>query len=210
MNMTTPLQHKIYLFITQYIKEYAYSPSLQEIAIGIGISPRSISLISRGVHALVKTGKLVFYKKGRRKIQLAPPAITSPAFILPVLGRIAAGSPIEAIQDYRAIDVGWILQGESHFVLEVKGDSMVDEGILDNDFVICKQAVKAEEGDIVVALIDQNDTTLKRFSYAVKGMVTLIPANPHLKPKAYSPHRIQIQGIFVGLLRLNNPKLCRV
>jgi repressor LexA len=197
--MSTRLQQKIYCFITEFIEEYGYSPSFEEIAVGVGISARSVSLVSRCVHALVEEGKLIFYKKGHRNIKLPTPS----SFSLPVLGRIAAGSPIEAIHDYRAIDIGWVLQGDSHFVLEVKGDSMIEEGILDGDLVICKQAVTAKEGDIVVALIDQNDTTLKRISYQVKGMVTLIPENPHLKPKAYSPHRVQIQGVFVGLLRLN-------
>jgi len=198
--MATKLQLKIYQFIIEFIEEHDYSPSFEEIAVGIGISARSVSLISRAVHSLVEEGKLIFYKKGHRNIKVPGPSI----FSLPLLGKIAAGSPIEAVQDYRAIDIGWILQGESHFVLEVKGDSMIDEGILNGDLVICKQASTAKEGDVVVALIDQNDTTLKRISYQVKGMITLIPENPHLKPKAYLPNRIQIQGVVVGLLRLNN------
>ncbi len=198
--MGTPLQNKIYQYITSFIEAHGHSPSFEEIAVGIGISARSVSLISRCVRALVDEGRLVFYKKGHRNIKLPE----APSFSLPLLGKIAAGSPIEAIHDYRAIDVGWLLKGETHFVLEVKGNSMIDEGILDGDFVICKHASAAKEGDIVVALVDQNDATLKRISYQVKGMITLIPENPHLKPKAYLPHRIQIQGLFVGLLRLNN------
>lgn len=198
--MATPLQNKIYQFITTYLAAHGYSPSFEEIAVGVGISARSVSLISRSVHALVNEGRLVFYKKGHRNLKLPD----AHPFSLPLLGKIAAGSPIEAIPDYRAIDVGWLLKGETHFVLEVKGDSMIDEGILNGDFVICKHTSVAREGDIVVALVDQNDATLKRVSYQVKGMVTLIPENPHLKPKAYLPHRIQIQGLFIGLLRLNN------
>lgn len=201
--MSTKLQLKVYQFITTFLSEHDYSPSLEEIALGVGISPRSVSLVSRCVHALAKEGKLIFYKKGHRNIKV-PPSSAISSLVLPILGKIAAGSPIEAIADYRAIDIGYILQGESHFVLEVKGDSMVDEGILNGDLVICKQAAVAKEGEIVVALIDQHDTTLKRISYQVKGMVTLIPKNPHLKPKAYLPQRVQIQGVFVGLLRLNN------
>ncbi len=198
--MSTPLQNKIYQFITAYLDAHGYSPSFEEIAIGVGMSARSVSLVSRSVHALVNEGRLVFYKKGHRNLKLPD----SNSLSLPVLGKIAAGSPIEAIPDYRAIDVGWLLKGETHFVLEVKGDSMIDEGILNGDFVICKHTSVAKEGDIVVALVDQSDATLKRVSYQVKGMVTLIPENPHLKPKAYLPHRIQIQGLFIGLLRLNN------
>ncbi len=198
--MSTSFQNKIYQYIAAYLQAHGCSPSFAEIAVGVGISARSISLVSRSVHALVDEGRLIFYKKGHRNIRLAD----SYPFSLPLLGKIAAGSPIEAIPDYRAIDVGWLLKGETHFVLEVKGDSMMDEGILNGDFVICKHASVAKEGDIVVALVDQSDATLKRVSYQVKGMVTLIPENPHLKPKAYLPHRIQIQGLFIGLLRLNN------
>jgi len=198
--MTTPLQNKVYQYITSYLDEHGYSPSFEEIAVGVGISARSVSLISRSVHALVDEGRLVFYKKGHRNLKLPD----SHPLSLPLLGKIAAGSPIEAIPDYRAIDVGWLLKGETHFVLEVKGDSMIDEGIMNGDFVICKHASVAKEGDIVVALVDQSDATLKRVSYQLKGMITLIPENPHLKPKAYLPHRIQIQGLFIGLLRLNN------
>ncbi|MDR3491991.1 MAG: transcriptional repressor LexA [Gammaproteobacteria bacterium] len=195
--MTTPQQQKIYEFIECYIAEHNYSPSLQEIAVGIGISPRSISLISRGIHALAEAGRLTFYKNGYRNIQLIPPS----SLTLPLLGRIAAGVPIEAIADNRAIDVGALLQGEGLFVLEVKGDSMIDEGILDGDLVICKPATSAIEGEIVVALID-HEATLKRLSYKQKGKITLIPSNTKLLPQVYSPDVVQIQGIFVGLLRL--------
>jgi repressor LexA len=194
----TPLQHRIHGFIGEYINQHGYSPSLTEIATGIGISPNSISLISRNIHSLVATGELKFHRKGYRNIQLKESAP-----VLPVIGRIAAGTPIEAIDSKQNIDLATLFRHEDHFILEVKGDSMVDEGILDGDFVICRPTVRAKEGEIVVALIDQNDATLKKLSYKIPERITLIPANPSLKPKAYLPHRIQIQGVFVGLLRLN-------
>lgn len=78
---------------------------------------------------------------------------------------------------------------------------MIEEGILDGDLIICKKAEQAKEGDIIVALIDEQNTTLKRISYKVKGMITLIPANPDLKPRAYSPERIRVQGVYMGLIR---------
>lgn len=194
----TPLQHKIYDFIRQYLSEHSYAPSLAEIARGINVSPKSVSLISRSIHALVAAGRLTFDKKGYRNINLAE----ANRFCLPLLGRIAAGAPIAAIEDKQMIDLGAILQGESRFILEVKGDSMVDEGILDGDLVICRHTDHAKEGDIVVALLDQQEATLKRLSYKIPDRVTLIPANPMLKPKAYLPQHVQIQGVFVGLLRL--------
>jgi repressor LexA len=194
----SPLQHTIYEFIDQYIQEHSYSPTLEEIARGIGISSRSVSLISRSVHALVGAGQLVFYKKGYRNIRVAKRAEWS----LPLLGRIAAGSPIEAIPNRQTLDVGALIQHDKHFVLEVKGDSMVDEGILDGDYIICHPTEGAVEGDIVIALVDQADVTLKRISYKIKNKITLVPANVNLQPQSYLPERIQIQGVFVGLLRL--------
>lgn len=202
--MVTPLQRKIFDFISDYIEQRGYSPSLTEIAVGIGISPNSISLVSRSIHSLVKAGQLKFHKKGYRNIEIAGP---DSVLSLPILGRIAAGSPIEAIEDRKMLDLGYALQSENSFVLQVKGDSMVDEGILDGDYVICKHTDHVPEGEIVVALIDRNEATLKRVSYKTKNKITLIPANSHLKPKSYLPQRIQIQGVFMGLLRLKTETL---
>lgn len=197
-NMSTPMQHKVYEYIHDYIRQQGYSPSLEEIARGIGISPKSISLISRYIHALVAEGRLQFHKKGYRNIQL----VEEPGFSLPLMGRIAAGTPIVAIENKQSMDFSSLFKGNNHFLLEVKGDSMVDEGILDGDFVICRQQREAREGEIVVALIDEQEATLKRISYKIADRITLIPANPELKPKAYLQHRVQVQGIFAGLLRL--------
>lgn len=197
--MVTPVQQRVYEYIQDHISEHGYSPSLSEVARGIGISPKSISLISRSVHALVDAGRLKFDKKGYRKVQVAQENTVQ----LPLLGRIAAGNPIEAIEEQRSVDIGSLLHGADHFALEVRGDSMKDEGIFDHDLVICRHAKTAREGDIVVALIDNQEATLKRISYRIAEWVTLIPANPAFKPKAYLPQRVQVQGVFVGLLRLN-------
>lgn len=205
----TPTQKKILTFIQGYSDEYGYSPSLTEIARGIGISPNSISLISRNIHALAKVGHLKFYKTGYRNVQVikafqkAFQKATDHEFSLPLMGCIAAGAPMEAIEDQQAIDLSALFSRKEHFLLKVKGESMVEEGILDGDLVICKPAKDAREGEIVVALIDQHEATLKRLSYKIKDRITLVPANPALKPKAYLPHRVQIQGVFIGLLRLN-------
>lgn len=196
--MPTPLQTKIIQFIQQYIEDNQYSPSLTEIALGVGISPNSISLISRHIHQLIESGHLKVHKKGYRNIQV----VEQGKFTLPLIGRIAAGVPIEAIEDRHSVDLAKFLKGDNHFVLEVHGDSMMEEGIFDGDLVICKQETQAQEGEIVVALIDSQQATLKRLSYKVPDRITLIPANPNFKPIAYLPHRVQVQGIFVGLLRL--------
>lgn len=194
----TPLQHKIYDFISDYLAQHGYAPALAEIAVGIGVSPKSISLISRSVHALVAAGRLKLGEKGYRNISLA----STSQVCLPLLGRIAAGAPIAAIEDKQSIDLPALLYADDRFILEVKGDSMIDEGIFDGDWVICRHTQHAREDDIVVALVDQQEATLKRLSYKVRDRITLIPANPQLKPKAYLPQRVQIQGVYVGLVRM--------
>jgi repressor LexA len=196
--MVTPVQHKVYEFIRHYISEHGYSPSLAEVARGIGISPNSISLISRCIHALAAAGRLSFQGSGYRNIRVVP----DDHCILPLIGRIAAGAPIEAIENKQAIDLDSLFSSHDHFILEVKGDSMKEEGILDGDLVICKSAHQANENEIVVALIDGQEATLKRLSYKPEHSITLIPANSSLQSTSYPRERVQIQGLFVGLLRL--------
>ena len=122
---------------------------------------------------------------------------------LPFLGRIAAGNPIEAISDsFEQILVPEYLVGKSneHFALEVIGDSMKDEGIHNGDIVIIKKASNAHSGQIVVALIDDNEVTLKRFR-SNKNSVALEPANKHFKTRIFGFDRVKIQGILSGLIR---------
>jgi repressor LexA len=195
MNMATNFRENLYKFLSEYINQYGISPSFADITHAMGISPRSKSLITRSLRALEREGKLVLCKEGRRLL------ISLSTKHLPLLGRISAGTPIEAISECQLIDVNNFFQGSNRFALQVKGTSMIDEGIWDGDMIICRKAEVAKEGDIVVALIDQHNTTLKRISYKMKGMITLIPANPELKPRAYTPERIHIQGIYIGLVR---------
>lgn len=195
--MVTPVQQRVYEYIESHLQREGHSPSLSEIARGIGISPKSVSLISRCIKALTEAGKLTSEGKGYRRVQIAPSAHYS----LPLIGRIAAGSPIEALEEHQSIDLAPLLQNPAHFILKVKGDSMINDGILDGDLVICKQASTANEGDIVVALVDNREATLKRISYKIPDHITLIPANASLKPKAYPAARVIVQGIYQGLLR---------
>lgn len=200
--MTTPTQQRVFDFIQTHLDREGYSPSLSEIARGIGLSPKSVSLISRCIKALTAAGKLTQESgSGYRRVQLTP----SSSFELPITGRIAAGSPIEALEDKKTINLQPLFQNPSHFILQVTGDSMIDDGILDGDLVICRQSSQANEGDIVVALIDGREATLKRISFKLANHITLIPANPTLKPKAYSTHRITLQGIYRGLVRVADP-----
>ena len=195
--MATNFRENLYKFLSEYINQHNSSPSFAEITDAMGISPRSKSLITRSLRVLEKEGKLILNKEGRRLL------ISLSTKHLPLLGRISAGTPIEAISECQFINVNNLFQCSNRFALEVKGTSMIDEGIWDGDIIICKKTELANEGDIVVALIDQHNATLKRISYKMKGMIILIPANTELKPRAYAPERIHIQGIYIGLVRTN-------
>jgi repressor LexA len=198
--MTNPTQSKAYQFICSYIRKHGHSPTLTEIAHGIAV--RSKSLISRYVHALADAELIDLVPGTHRSIRLKPAVEPK----IPLLGRIAAGSPIEAISANDAIDVVELLAGNRQgnlFGLKVKGDSMVEEGIFDGDIVLCEKRNIAHEGEIVVALIDNQEATLKRFHKQKNNTVLLVPANIALKPQVYEAHRVQIQGIFRGLVRLS-------
>ncbi|OAI47783.1 hypothetical protein AYO45_05635 [Gammaproteobacteria bacterium SCGC AG-212-F23] len=161
------------------------------------ISPRSKSLITRSLRVLEKEGKITLRKEGRRL------HITLSWSKLPLLGKISAGLPTEAIAQRQFLNIDKFLHGIGQFALQVKGYSMIDKGILDGDIVVCKRAATAREGTIVAVLIDSSDATLKIISYKTGEKITLIPANKELKPKHYAPERVQIQGIYAGLVRMN-------
>jgi repressor LexA len=121
---------------------------------------------------------------------------------IPFLGRIAAGCPIEAIEQNETISVpDRMLGSKPCYVLQVSGDSMIEEGIYDGDYVIIEQQVSADNGDIVVALIDQQETTLKRIEQQ-PGKIILHPANSSMSSTVYEPERIELQGVLKGLMRL--------
>jgi len=121
--------------------------------------------------------------------------------IIPLLGRIAAGQPIEAIEGRDELNLADFLMSSDRFALQVTGNSMIDAGILDGDTVIIRQQQNATNGDIVVALIDGIEATLKRLKKLPDGMILLMPENKFMEPKVYPAQRVQIQGVVVGQLR---------
>jgi repressor LexA len=195
--MLTLSQRKVYEFIKKFIQEFNYSPTMSEIASGIGIQSRGV--IHRYVGALVQAGLVHLEPRRRRNIRL----LNEPSNVLVIKGRIAAGTPIEAITDNEVLDIVNIFLGTSRYALKVKGNSMIDEGILDGDVVVCETCENPRNGRIVVALIDQQEATLKRIQYNNDNTITLIPANSQLAPVTYSCDRITIQGVYIGLLRFD-------
>lgn len=198
--MLTMQQHNTFEFIKNFIKKYKISPTMAEIAKGIGIKSRGV--VHRYVHAIADEGLIKTIPKRSRNIQLLD---LIPGFnLLPLVGAIAAGQPIEAIEDNETINIGEIFLGEGRFALRVKGDSMIEDGIFDGDVVVCQRSEVANDGQIVVALIDNSEATLKRIQKNTNQTITLLPANAKLKPMVYDANRVTIQGIFIGLLRMAN------
>lgn len=194
--MLTESQHKALVFIRNYIATKGYSPSYADIAQGLGIKSRGV--VHRHVHALADSGYIELTPGRQRNIQIKDEPVDEG---IPFLGQIAAGSPIEAIEDLDHINPTLELVGKDRYALKVKGDSMIEAGILDGDFVVIQHQQTAHNGDIVVALVDDNEVTLKRFRKLENALVELIPANSSMKPMTYPQAQVKIQGILVGQFR---------
>ena len=191
-------------FILQYIEKYGYSPTLGEIAEAIGVS--SLATVHEHLQALVQKGVIKRFEGAVRGIEVVDQKIAQvlKGIELPVLGFIAAGQPITTFTDPDArINVPpTMISGKKRaYVLQVKGESMIEDGILDGDFVVIEKVDEARNGEIVVALVDDNLATLKRF-YKEGGKVVLKPANSKMEP--IYPHSLRIQGRVVGLVRKFN------
>lgn len=195
--MLTRTETKTLAFIKSFIEENDYSPTIAEIAKALNFASRGTT--HRYVQSLKDKGYIRITPHKHRNIEMVGQAINDSE--IPLLGRIAAGQPIEAIPDRQAVNLSSIFLKENRYALEVKGDSMIEEGIMDGDIVVCEHKEQANNGQIVVALIDDNEATLKRFKRNTDNSITLIPANPDLSPMTYEASRVKIQGIYVGLLR---------
>jgi len=195
--MLSTRQQDTYLFIREYITRHSRAPLLDEIALGLGI--RSRGVVHRYVQALAEEGLITLLPGRHRGIQLTDEAQSQPT--LPLLGKIAAGRPIEAIQGQDDVNLAEFFMGPNRFLLKVQGDSMIEAGILDGDMVVVERCEQAADGDIVVALIDGEEATLKRLQNNLDGSVTLHPANSALAPLRYPAARVSIQGRLVGQLR---------
>jgi repressor LexA len=195
--MLTEKQHQTFRFIEQYIDEFGYSPTTAEIAMGISIKSRGV--VYRYLQVLQSAGLIHLIPGKRRNI------VIQQKTVLPLVGKIAAGLPIEAINNAEELDILSMFIGDGRYALEVQGDSMIEEGIFDGDIVVCQESATARDQQIVVALVDNENATLKRFKNNQDGTVTLFPANSSHSPQTYESHRVTIQGIFVGLLRLSSP-----
>jgi repressor LexA len=217
--MLTAKLRELLMFIHERLDESGISPSFDEMREALDLKSKS------GVHRLisaleergfirrlpnraralevVKLPETRAPEPGQAPAQLRPavPSAANDTLEIPLHGRIAAGTPIEALQGTESFAVPAALLGPGeHYALEVSGDSMVDEGILDGDFALIRKVDTAREGEIVVALINNEEATLKTFRRE-GNMVRLDPANRHYEPQRYRPEQVAIQGRLAGLIR---------
>ena len=199
MNPLTKRQKEILNYISNFIQENGYAPSFREIAYYFEFS--STGTVAEYVNILEEKGYIQKDAMEARAIQLTPSFDDGLAVAnIPLEGVIDAGRPIEAIRTHETIDIPRDMMGRKTFALRVRGESMIEDGILDGDYVIIQQTSSARNGEIVVALVDNANATLKRF-YNEKGGVRLQPANSSMRPMRFPKSRVNIQGKVKGVIR---------
>ena len=206
--MLTPKQHKLLQFIEKTLSKQQVSPSFEEMKEYMGL--KSKSGIHRLIAGLEAKGYVRHLPNQARALEVIPRKSNLSAFYsvsnddsvaLPLVGKIAAGYPIEAVQTQDTVSVPPQMMGMGeHYALVVEGDSMTGAGIMDGDTVIIRRANRAPDGTIVVALVDGFEVTLKKLHTKGKS-VALEPANPAYQTRIFSADRVEIQGVLVGLMR---------
>jgi repressor LexA len=201
----TRRQRQVYDFISEFVQKNGYSPSFDEIGKGLDLS--SLATVHKHISNLEKKGLLTRDYNRSRSIDLLPPKgrlkqamSVNTAVVLPLVGRIAAGQPIEAVENPETISLADFVRSKEVFVLEVRGSSMQDEAILDGDYVLVEKTKVAHNGDIVVALVEGTDATLKRI-YHDGDKIRLQPSNATMKPIIVPAASVEIQGRVIGVLR---------
>ncbi len=199
----TPKQKEVLDFIVNFIHEHGYAPSYREIAIGLKLA--SPSTVHAHIQSLRSRGFLRGEGSGNRELEPTDKAVRwGRSVILPLAGLITAGLPIEAVEEREtiAVPVDLVPDSANSYVLRVKGDSMVDEGILDGDFVIVERNPSPANGEVVVALLENSHATLKKF-YREQDRIRLQPANKTMQPiYCYDP---LIQGVVRAVIRSFRP-----
>ncbi|KKS31641.1 repressor LexA [candidate division WWE3 bacterium RIFOXYB1_FULL_43_24] len=197
-------QKQILDYISQYIQVNGHSPTLQEIADSMDLS--SLATVHEHIQALEKKGVIKKYDGSVRGIEILDRTFNTSlsAVELPLVGYIAAGEPIEAIENSLAtvtVSADIVSKTKRCFVLQVKGDSMIDMGIFDGDHVVIQQQDTARDGQIIVALIDNEFATLKTLYHEKNGQIRLQPANKMMDPIFVEPKSLSIQGVVTGVIR---------
>jgi repressor LexA len=205
----TRRQKEVMDFLAEFVDRNGYSPSYEEIASGLGLA--SLATVHKHVQALeakqylrrsynhsrsLEVADRFFNEEKTRQRHNAP----SDAAI-PLMGRIAAGVPVEAIQNAASLHFSDFVGSGSTFALEVRGESMIEDHICNGDFVLAEKTDKVKDGDIVVALVDGSEATLKRYYHQTDGRVRLQPANAAMAPIYVNPANLEIQGRVLAVMR---------
>jgi repressor LexA len=195
----TKRQKEILDFVAGFIEDNGYSPSMEEIAEHFQFS--SLNAVFKHLSALESRGYLHRDSNRARSIQLSKED-TSGIQILPLYGYVAAGQPIEAVSSPETLQVpdSFLPRRGNYYVLQVQGESMIDEHIQDGDYIVVESRETAAPGEMVVALIDDENVTLKKF-YSEENRIRLQPANESLSPIILDATRVKIQGVVVSVMR---------
>ena len=203
MNLT-PRQLDVVVAIRNYRHLHGYSPTMQELADQLGTSKVTIF---EHVGALEKKRVLRRDKHKARSLEIVADVLPDEERTtkLPLLGNIAAGSPIEAVENREELDLESLFATKQGvYVLRVRGDSMIDDHLMDGDYVVIERRENARNGEQVVALLDSGEATLKRFYKEGAGKIRLQPANPTMQPRIVDADKCRIQGVVIGVLRSYN------
>jgi repressor LexA len=202
----TKRQKEVLNYLVSFLNKNGYSPSFEEIARALKLT--SLATVHKHLSTLEKKG---FIRRGYNQsrsievTQLPKPVreeiLDRHVVELPLAGRIAAGRPLEAVEEHETISLADFAHGDKTFVLQVKGESMRDDHILDGDYIVVEQTQVANTGEIVVALVGEDDATVKRFYREPGGKIRLQPANSSMSPIVVSAQDVKIQGRVVGVLR---------
>ncbi len=196
----TRRQKEMLDFLNGYIEQNGYAPTIEETAAHFGL--HSLATVHKHLTNLQAKGLIKREWNRSRALELVPTEVKVRAVELPLLGRVAAGSPIEAITASETIFVPEDMVGrEETYVLQVKGDSMIEEQIRDGDYVIVENRRFARDGEMVIALLDGESVTLKKLYREGNGRVRLQPANAALQPIYVDQDRLRVQGVVIGVLR---------
>jgi repressor LexA len=201
----TKRQKDVLDFIWNFVRRNGYSPSFQEIASGLDLA--SLATVHKHLEALQKKGYVERGPNQSRSLELSPKylktagARVEATYSLPLAGRIAAGSPVEAFGQSDSLNFSDFLGDKETYALEVRGDSMIEDHIVSGDFVLVARTRQPKDGDVVVALVDGAESTLKRFYKEPNGMVRLQPANSEMKPMVMPAAKVEIQGRVLAVLR---------
>lgn len=194
----TRRQKEVLDFIRNFVERCGYSPSFEEIAHGLDL--KSLATVHKHISNLERKGLLQRAHNRSRSIDVLPERKKSTLQDIPMMGRIAAGQPVEAIETREMLSLNDIVDNKSVFALEVRGESMREDHIMHGDFVLVEKTQTARQGEIVVALVDGSEATLKRF-YLEGSVVRLQPANAEMEPIYVPAARVAIQGRVIAIVR---------